>query len=82
VSRNLLSCFKGSLVFQINRYPGGPERMTADWGKYAGVDGSTANHSVSLRTRHCPTGGLFLTKGLKKRRIGLKTGFLEILDHS
>ena len=55
--------------------------MTADRGKHTGINCSPPDHSVRLGTQHCPPGRLFLTEGLKERRIGLKSGFFEILGH-
>ena len=78
---NLLGGLKCSLVFKVNRYPGGPERMTADRGKDTGINRSPPDHAISLGTRHCPAGGLFLFEGLKQGRIRQKIRFLQVLDH-
>jgi hypothetical protein len=52
--------------------------MTAHRSKDAGSKRSTTDHPVSLRARHCPASRLFLTEGLKERRMRTKSGFLEI----
>lgn len=72
---------QSSLVFQVNRNPGGPERMATDRGRHAGINRPAPDNPISLRARHRPASGLFLFKSLKRGSVRLKTRFLEILRH-
>src|ERR1700693_6253160 len=81
MSRDFLSRFERSVVFQVNSNPGSPKRMTAHRSKDAGSKRSPADHPVSFGQRHRPPGRVFLVEGLKERLVWLKTRFLQILGH-
>src|SRR5258708_7231398 len=78
---DLLSRFEGSVVFQVNSYPGRSERMAAYRSEDAGINRAAPDHPVSLRARHGPAGRLVLVEGLKERLVWLKSRFFQILGH-
>jgi hypothetical protein len=77
MSRDLLSRFESSVVFEVNSNPGRPERMAAHRGGYASSKRSPPNHSVSFGSRHWPPSRLFLAEGLKERLVWLKTRLFQ-----